>query len=100
MAERLEIAWTRRAQNRLREIRAYIHSNDPAAARNWVSGILKMVRTLHEQPEIGRIVPEYERPSLRERIYARNYRIVYQAESDRIVIVTIAHAAQILPDDL
>lgn len=59
-----------------------------------------MVRTLQDQPELGRIVPEYERQDLREQIYPKNYRIVYQLEADRVIIVTISHAAQLLPDDL
>jgi plasmid stabilization system protein ParE len=59
-----------------------------------------MVRTLQDQPEIGRVVPEYERQELQERIYDRNYRIIYRIEPNQIIIVTISHAAQLLPDDL
>lgn len=100
MAGRVKIAWTRRAQKKLREIRNRIHEDDPLAARNWVAGIRKMVRTLQDQPEIGRVVPEYGRQDLQERIYDRNYRIIYQIEPDRIIIATISHAAQLLSDDL
>ena len=82
------------------EIRNLIHADDPLAARKWVAEVRKMVRTLQDQPELGRIVPEYERQNLRERIYSKNYRIVYQLEADGVIIVTISHAAQPLPDDL
>lgn len=84
----------------MREIRNLIHADDPLAARKWVAEVRKMVRTLQDQPELGRIVPEYERQDLRERIYPKNYRIVYQLEADRVIIVTISHAAQLLLDDL
>jgi addiction module RelE/StbE family toxin len=100
LAGRVKLLWSRRAQAKLREIRNLIHADDPLAARKWVAGIRKMVRTLQDHPELGRIVPEYERPDLQERIYPKNYRIVYQIEADQIIIVTIAHAAQQLPDDL
>lgn len=100
MAGRVRIHWTRRAQGRLREIRARIHADDPLAAKKWVAGVRKMVRTLQDQPELGRVVPEYGREDLRERIYGKNYRIVYQIEPGRIAIVTIAHAAQLIPEDL
>lgn len=100
MAERLKVLWTQRARTKLREYREYIRADNPAAARAWAAGVHRIVDSLRELPRSGRIVPEFKRESLRERIHGKNYRIVYQVEASRIVIVTIGHAAQPLPEDL
>ena len=85
---------------RLREIRAYIHENDPLAAQKWVLGVRELVRALQSLPQIGRIVPELGQPELRERIYGKHYRIIYRIKPDTVEIVTICHTAQQIPDDL
>lgn len=100
MAGRLDVLWTRRARTRLREIRERIHEDNPFAARQWVAGVRRSVNLLCELPLSGRIVPEFARDSLRERVYGRHYRIIYRVETSRIVVVTISHTAQVLPEDL
>lgn len=70
------------------------------AARNWARQTRAQVRSLLEQPRMGRKVPEFDRDDLRELIYERNYRIIYRLLSDEIEIVSIFHAAQTLPGDL
>jgi len=46
-------------------------------------------------PEIGRIVPEYADPKMREIIY-RNYRIVYRIEERIVEIITVFHGSKLL----
>ena len=46
-------------------------------------------------PEIGRIVPEYGDPKMREIIY-RNYRIVYLVEERAVEIITVFHGSKLL----
>jgi len=62
------------------------------------SGLLKMIEKtdqLIEQPESGRIVPEYNEPNLRELIFA-NYRVIYRIRIDEntIYIQTVWHVRQ------
>jgi plasmid stabilization system protein ParE len=48
-------------------------------------------------PESGRMVPEFGRPNLRELIL-RPYRIVYRLQGDVLEIVTVFHAARMVPE--
>jgi plasmid stabilization system protein ParE len=50
---------------------------------------------LGQFPEIGRVVPEYNKPEIRELIY-RNYRIVYRTKPDFIEIITVFQGSRIL----
>ncbi len=52
-----------------------------------------MVEDMATFPRIGRIVPEYRDPNLRERIYS-NYRIVYRMKDEVVEIAAICHGAQ------
>jgi len=55
--------------------------------------IVSIVEAIPSFPETGRIVPEYRRQDLREKIY-RNYRIVYRIKADAIEIVAITHGSK------
>jgi len=69
----------------------YIAKDSPVYARRVSERIVAAVEKLREFPGIGRRVPEAGgRDDLRERI-DQNYRIIYLAKPDRIVIVTVVH---------
>jgi len=55
------------------------------------------VQTLTIFPEMGRIVPEYRRPNLRELLF-QNYRIVYRLTGDEVQIVAVVHGVRLLPE--
>lgn len=48
-------------------------------------------------PLAGRMVPEYQRQDLRERIF-HGYRIVYLLKPEAVEIVAIVHGARLLPE--
>jgi toxin ParE1/3/4 len=54
---------------------------------------------LRQHPEIGRIVPEYRDPKIREIIF-RPYRIVYRVDHERKLaeIARVWHAARGAPE--
>ena len=54
--------------------------------------------SLADFPEIGRVVPEFHQPNLRE-IVCRSYRIIYRLQVDhqRIQIVRFWHGARGFP---
>ena len=54
---------------------------------------------LRQHPEIGRIVPEYRNPKIREIIF-RPYRIVYRVDYERksAEIARVWHAARGTPE--
>jgi plasmid stabilization system protein ParE len=55
-----------------------------------------MVRDAAEHPELGRVVPELNQPSIRERIVSP-YRLVYLVEGGRVVVLGIVHGRRLMP---
>jgi toxin ParE1/3/4 len=81
----VEIVWTNQALYKLNKFVDYIAHDDLVTAEKWA---LKLI----EQPESGRIVPEYNEPNLRELIFG-NYRVIYRIRKDEsmIYIQTVWH---------
>lgn len=90
-----KIVWSPRASNSLEEICAYIARDSEHYACVFAQRIVEAVEELVEFPDIGRIVPEYSEPALRERIVG-NYRVVYRLQSDTVQIVVVAHGSRLL----
>lgn len=71
-------------------MRAYVARDDPAAAKRLAGRIRKRVLLLREQPLTGRVVPELEHRGFRE-VMVNPYRIVYEVEQRRVVILRVWH---------
>ncbi|MCK4504016.1 MAG: type II toxin-antitoxin system RelE/ParE family toxin [Candidatus Aegiribacteria sp.] len=87
------IRWAPRAASHLEQICQYISRDSEAYARIFAEKALSIVEDIALYPKIGRVVPEYNDPNLRERIYG-NYRIVYRLKDDVVEIAAICHGAQ------
>jgi plasmid stabilization system protein ParE len=87
------IRWSPRAAENLEQIFRYIALDSRHYATLFTKRILRIVSEISRFPEAGRVVPEYDEPSLRERIY-RNYRIVYRIKGDFVEVVAICHSAK------
>jgi toxin ParE1/3/4 len=94
MAE-VEILWSKKALSDIEELITYISKDSPSYARNFALKILESIETIRTFPHIGRIVPEYDDPQLREILF-RNYRIVYKSSENRAEIVTIFQGSKLL----
>jgi toxin ParE1/3/4 len=94
----VKVIWSPLAIERVVEIADWIAASRPQAASELVEGLFMAVERLTEFPEIGRQVPDFERPDLREIVY-RRYRIIYRVRSDRVEILTVRHSLQDLEDD-
>ena len=92
MAE-VKILWSDRSIIDLEEIISFISHDSPVVAKNFVTKIIDAVTVLETFPSIGRIVPEFSDPNLREILY-RNYRIVYQLSKNVATIVTVFHGSR------
>lgn len=92
------LIWSPIARLDVRGLRAYISESDPIAARQFVRQIFRAVEHLPDFPESGRIVPEFNRPDLRE-IIRRPCRIVYRVKHEQrvIEIARVWHAARGAP---
>jgi toxin ParE1/3/4 len=78
-------------------VRYIAQHNSDAAARLGFE-LITRAESLADFPEIGRTVPEFRQPNLRE-IICRSYRIIYrlQRENERIQIVRFWHGARGFP---
>lgn len=88
------IVWTRRALQRIREIRAYIREFDSRAASNISSRLIDAGNSLTDFPARGRVVGG----GVRELPSVRPYIIVYEVVGDTVYIVMIRHSAQDRPE--
>ncbi len=89
------IRWSPRAVSQLEEICEHIGKDSEQYARLFAKRVMNIVGSLPRFPNSGRIVPEYGRDDLREKLYS-HYRIVYRLKDDTIEIVTITHSARLL----
>ena len=90
----MRIIWSSRAKKKVTEYGEYIAQDNPAAAGDWIEGIIDAVERLKDFPEQGRKVPEARRADVREILF-HSHRIVYRIESKRIVILTVRHTRQL-----
>ena len=84
----MKIIWSPLAIDRASEIAEYIAQDKPSAAEKWINTVFSKVEQLKSSPEIGRVVPEIRNDQFREMIYG-NYRIIYQIQDRRLLIVVI-----------
>src|SRR4051794_37791420 len=94
----MRMRWTNTARNDLRAIKAYIARDSLRYANRVVQRIRGAIAVLKTFPEMGARLEEWSRLNARE-IVVGNYRVIYCIKAKRIWIVTIIHAARLLPDE-
>ena len=94
-----QIGWHPEAYNELRAIAEYISRDSEAYARGVVTRIVEAADDLERFPLIGRRVPEWDDDAIRERIVG-NYRLIYRARDEYVLILSIIHGARLLPDEI
>ena len=92
----VKLIWSPRAFNDLEEICSFIGRDSDRYAYLFAEGVVSLIESIPANLLWGAVVPEYNREELRERHF-QSYRIVYRILSDRVEIVTIVHAARLLP---
>ena len=94
----MRIRWTERAADDLEAIHTHIASESPEDADRLIGNIISQAEQLKEFPRSGRVVPEYDQSKIRE-ILHDSYRVVYTVGESVIQVLTVRHAARLLPDD-
>jgi addiction module RelE/StbE family toxin len=86
------------AQKDLADIVRYIAQHNSDAAARLGFELITRSESLADFPEMGRTVPEFRQPNLRQ-IICRSYRIIYRLkrENKRIEIVRFWHGARGFP---
>jgi toxin ParE1/3/4 len=92
------ILWTLPAVEHLKEIRAHISQDSPAAAGRVVKAIREQVKLLAQHAEAGRkgIIE-----GTRELVISRlPYLVVYQQQEEIVTVLAVVHTSRNWPDTL
>jgi toxin ParE1/3/4 len=91
--------WAPMARLDLWDLLSYIAESDRRAAAEFGAGVFNAVERLKQFPESGRIVPEFENPTIRE-IIRKPCRIVYRVRQEQklVEIARVWHAARGIPE--
>ena len=83
----------------LRDIVRYISFDAPDRALQFGLFLISRTRLLAQSPALGRLVPEFADPFIRE-IIVRSYRVVYRLDDSRCLVEVIRfwHAARGIPE--
>ncbi len=76
----------------------FISKDNPPAAEKVGSKIIREAENVAAFPRLGRIVPEFGNPQIRE-IISQSYRVIYKfdEEGDQVAILRIWHGARGIP---
>ena len=92
----MKVQLTDSAVNDLRELLLYYEEQSvPQVGQRFVAEILDRIETLSDNPDLGRIVPEFSTDSIRELIH-KPFRVVYLREPSTIFIIRIWRSERIL----
>jgi plasmid stabilization system protein ParE len=97
----MKIVFTDSAFSDLEAIREYyLEEGVPNVGEEFVISIISHVQTLKQHPDIGRLVPEFDNPKIRELIHSP-FRVVYFREKTVVHIVRVWRSERILvsPDE-
>ena len=96
MTSELSIGFAHSAVADLEEVQAWYRRLDaPEVGARVIAGIIAQIERLSEFPESGRVVPEFDVPSLRE-IIDPPFRIVYRLQAERVLIVRIRRSERLM----
>jgi len=88
-----QVRWSLTAGDDLQDIEDFISRDSVLHAITFVDRVVESAETLLKTPRIGRMVPEFNRPDLRELIF-RNYRIVYHMQNEEVFILRVVHGSR------
>jgi toxin ParE1/3/4 len=92
------VVWSPNALDDVDEIAAYIARDSPTYAAAVVEKILDVTRNLQNFPLLGRIVPESNEESIRER-FVYSYRLIYQVQQETVTIIAVVHGKRLLDNE-
>ncbi len=89
----VNVIWTDIAVEDLKSIHEYISKDSQRYADRFIEKLIDRVSRLEKFPKSGRVVPEFDLPTIRELIEG-NYRIVYKVSSTQVAIIRVHHSAR------
>jgi len=96
-----KLVWSPAARDDLHDIVIFIARDNPERAMSFGYELILQTDRLPGSPEIGRMVPEYRNPNIRELIFGP-YRLVYRINHDRELceLARVWHSARGIPPRL
>ena len=92
----ITVAFAESALRDLEGIRAwYAEQGVPEVGDRLVAEIFQQLERLVDHPELGRVVPEFDQPFLRELIHPP-FRIVYRRDPVRVRVVRVWRSERLL----
>jgi plasmid stabilization system protein ParE len=96
MACKIKISFTASALGDLKDVLEYYRDQQaPSIGEKLVVDVIKDIELLVEQPDMGRIVPEFELEYLRELIRPP-FRIVYRKDKNKVRIVRVWRSERLM----
>jgi len=94
-----QVALSPSARRDLRDIVRYISLDSPERAVTFGQFLLNSTKLLADFPEMGRVVPEFDDPSVRE-IVVRSYRVIHRVHhgDGRVDVARFWHGARGIPE--
>jgi len=94
-----QVALSPSARRDLRDIVRYISLDSPERAVAFGQFLVSNVKRLADFPELGRVVPEFGDPAIRE-IVVRSYRVIYLVDHNdrRVDVARFWHGARGKPE--
>ena len=90
------ISFAESALRDLEEVRAwYAEQAVPDVGARLVAEVFRRVQALADHPDMGRIVPEFDQPFVRELIHPP-FRIVYRRDPERVRVVRVWRSERLL----
>ncbi len=85
----MKVFFSESALSDLEEIKKYYLSEGvPHVGERFIVSIIEHAETLQDNPDIGRMVPEFQESNIRELIHPP-FRIVYLRESSSIHVIRV-----------
>jgi toxin ParE1/3/4 len=86
----VKVYWAPLAEEQVASAFAYISAERPDAAVDWFERLVHQIESLATLPDLGRMVPEAQRESIRE-LLVDPYRVIYRRDQDAVMILTVQH---------
>lgn len=92
----ISISFAESALRDLEEVRTwYTEQGVPEVGARLVAEVFQRVQVLADHPDMGRVVPEFDQPFLRELVHPP-FRIVYRRDPKRVRIVRVWRSERLL----
>lgn len=92
----MKISFSNSALEDLKEVQSYYNEQEvPEVGSRHLTEIFERVESLPDNPQLGRVVPEFDEPHIRE-IIRPPYRVVYMLDSKSIQIIRVWRSERLL----